>query len=160
MIHLIPSMLTAAKYRELAASSSLIARSYELQANGFYACRAMDQAARARLKAEFQQAGFTAMAFTDSRAVFQFYGLHFLWGHIVKALQEELQLLNLATEPVSAAEVCRYVYGEDFVNEGAGQVPKYDFRTKHAALLGGQDGYVFSREQVLADIRKFVEAER
>ena len=34
---------------------------------------------------------------------------------------------------------------------------RYDFRSRYAELFGGRDGYIFSKEQVLAEIKTFME---
>ena len=157
LLTVIPAMLSEGKYAELAARSSLVAESYSRQANGFYACGVTDAASREGLKQEFMRLGFTAMNFTDSRGVFQFYDLRHLWGHIEAALAAGISLLNIATEPVRADEIYRFLYGKDFVNELDRPVPHYDYRTQHTKVLGGENGYIFSHDEVLADIRRFVE---
>jgi hypothetical protein len=155
LINLIPSMLNAAKYKELSGQSPLIASCYALQANGFYSCQGGAEQ-RAALRAEFERLGFSALNFTDSRAEYQFYRLADLWQHIGLAIEHDLPLLHLATEPLSAAEIYRAVKGGEFVNELASEPPRYDFRTKHAALFGGADGYITDKETVLGDIKEFV----
>lgn len=157
---LIPSMLAAEKYMELAEQSVLVRQSYTRQANGFYACKVEEKDHRNRLKQEFQQLGFTSLAFTDSRSSFQFYGLQFLWPHIKKALQVGIPLLNLATAPVQAGELHRFLCGRPFVNERPEGPLHYDVRTKYADMFSGTGGYIFSRQQVLENIRLFMEAQQ
>jgi hypothetical protein len=156
LINVIPALLKEEKYRELAAASSVIRDGYVRQDNGFYKAVITGNGERASFKAAFERAGFSALNFTDSRAVFQFYPLTALWGHIEAALAAGISLLNLATEPLAAADVYRAVRGGVFQNELASPPPRYDFRTKHAALFGGSGGYVFGKEQVLSDIAAFV----
>jgi hypothetical protein len=92
--------------------------------------------------------------------VFQFYNLDHLWRDVQTANDAELPLVNFATEPVSVRDVARAAFGLDFTID-TGQPPaRYDMRTKHATLFGGRDGYLSSREQVLADLKAFVERER
>lgn len=153
VLQVIPAILSGAKYRELAVGSALIARHYAAQDNGFYRCTAQG-ADRAALRGGFRRVGFTAAQFTDSRDRFQFYNLRSLWEHIEKALAAGLPLLNLATEPVTAAEVVLALTGEAFCNEFRETPVNYDFKTKHAALLGGRDGYILDRAGVLRDIRE------
>lgn len=65
--------------------------------------------------------------------------------------------MNLATEPVSAAELYKALTGEVFKNELKGTPARYDFRTTYAAKFGGKAGYICSKEEILADIKMFVE---
>ena len=46
------------------------------------------------LKEIFEQVGFSAVNFTDSRNVYQFYPLNRLWDDIEIALREEIRLLK------------------------------------------------------------------
>jgi hypothetical protein len=157
LINIIPALLSGAKYQELSVRDPLIACAYTPAGNGFYRLVPPPEAERAMLRAAFERAGFSALDFTDSRAVFQFYNLACLWNHIETALNAGITILNLATGPLSAAEVFKRVRGTDFHNELSAPPPRYDFRTKHAALFGGADGYVCSRDAVLEDIAQFVE---
>ena len=92
--------------------------------------------------------------------VFQFYNLARLWADVRTALAAGLTLVNFATEPVSVHEVAREAFGIDFTNDPGGTPPRYDMRSRHAGLFGGRDGYLYSREQVLAELAVFVAAER
>lgn len=156
-IHVIPAMLNQAKYEELKAKDPFFTKYYALQENGFYKCRELDKAEAEKLRGYFRQVGFSALNFTDSRSVYQFYALKYLWQHIQKAMEQGIQKLNLAVEPVSVHEVYAYLTGEKFVNELGKEPFDYDFCTVHAKELGGAAGYLFTKEQVLSDLKQFVE---
>lgn len=158
-IHVIPSMLKEDKFLQLEAAEEGLTPFYEKQENGFYKCRGLSAEEGEVLRAYFKRAGFSAMNFTDSRGIFQFYPLSRLWGHVERALGNDLRLLNLATEPLEVAEIYRYFTGEAFVNEVAQQPPRYDYRTKYAEMFGGADGYLLRREFLLEDLKRFVEEE-
>jgi hypothetical protein len=168
-IHYIPPMLNEAKFEELTqkerklCGTEQIKAHYIRQDNGFYKCDvaqdASEEAKRIQkeLKETFQQVGFSALNFTDSRGLYQYYNLANLWTDIEKALANGIRLLNLAVEPVTAAAVYEYLTGETFVNELPKAVPHFNYKTKYADLWGGEDGYIRKRAEVLADIKKFVE---
>lgn len=158
MLTIIPHMLNEEKYQELAKQDMRIKESYVRQENGFYQCIATDRKNRKILKESFQRLDFTALDFTDSRAVYQFYPLQQLWDHIEVALRSGIKLLNMATEPIQAAELYYFVYGTPFDNEIQDTPPYYDYKTKYDSLFWGQRGYVLSKASVMEDIRKFVEA--
>lgn len=156
-INVIPFMLKEAKLMELSEKEpALLAECYELQDNGFYKCRELSSEKRAALKACFKRLGFTALSFTDSRNVYQFYPLERLWEDIQTALRHGITLWHPATEPVSAAEVYEYLTGEAFCNELDGTPVYYDYRTRYAEIFGGKDGYICSKEQILQKIAEFV----
>jgi len=90
---------------------------------------------------------------------YQFYNLERLWGDIELALQAGLSLVHLATEPVSVADVARVGFGIDFSDPPLGVQPvSYDFRSQHAGLWGGADGYLLPAVEVLHQIRLFVQS--
>jgi len=160
LINIIPSMLNEAKYVEFGAESEQIKKFYILQDNGFYKCMATEKSDRDALKTQFLNIGFTALNFTDSRASFQFYNLENLCGHILMALENDIEILNIATEPVSTSDIYSLVNDDRFNNTFEKPVPNYDFRTNYAGVFGGKDGYIFSKAHVLKDIKKYLEANR
>ena len=159
MLRITPTMLNAQKYCELAQESELVAQSYALAANGFYALRSeVDTKA---LRSFFAHSPFNALSFTDSRSVYQFYDLRWLWKDIAIALAAKLTLLNVSTQPVSAAEIYAALHhGAVFENHLAAAPVHYDMRSQWDALYGGEDGYLYSKQEVLQAIRSFVFAAR
>lgn len=156
-MHVIPSMLPAERFGELARKEAALKDFYVLQDNGFYRCRALEEAERKLLRERFQALGFTALHFTDSRSIYQFYPLGRLWEDIRTALANGLRLLHPATEPVGAGELYTYLTGKAFVNELAGAPVRYDYRTVHDRLYGGAGGYLCGKGEVMEAIRKFTE---
>lgn len=150
-----PGMLREDKYAQLSAKSPLVERAYTPGPDGF--CRLSGAVDPVELRAWFAGNDWNALNFTDSRSVYQFYDLAQLWEHIGRGLELGLTELNLATPPVSAAQVYRAVTGKDFVNELPGQPFDYDLRTRFDRELGGREGYLCSREEELDRICRFME---
>jgi hypothetical protein len=155
-INIIPSMLKEEKFNELEQKDNYLNPFYELQDNGFYKLKALSDTERQKLKEYFLNIGFSALNFTDSRGIFQFYNLKYLWNHIKIARNANLKLLNLATEPVSISELYKSLTNKEFVNEISSNIPHYDYRTKNYELFGGKDGYIFDKDFVLSDIKEYV----
>ncbi len=158
LINIIPSMLNEKKYSELSEKNGLIAESYKRQDNGFYRLSCRDDEKK-ELRQAFLDIGFSALNFTDSRGVFQFYNLAQLWKHIDIIIKNDLSLVNMAVEPVCTADIYKEVTGDEFVNEIAAAPPLYDFKTKYSTLFGGENGYIDSKQNVMRDIVGFVKAE-
>lgn len=154
-INVIPFMLKEAKFDELMKLDSDLRKYYELQDNGFYKVNVADED-RELLKEKFRKVGFSALNFTDSRSIYQFYNLANLWLDIQIALKAGITLWHPATEPVSAGEVYEYLTGEKFENELGGVPADYDYKTLYAEQFDGKEGYIDSKSQVLNDIKKFV----
>ena len=164
-IHFIPALLNEQKFTELSAQKKELIEYYIRNEKGFYACRAEGKEEREVLKRLFEEVHFSALNFTDSRAVYQFYDLSDLYTDIDRAMQSGICLLNMATEPVSAGEVYRYLTGEVFANELPGTPAAYDMRTIHERKLSGiaakdqNGGYLYQKEDMLKRIKEFTDKE-
>ena len=156
-IHYIPSLLNENKYDELSSVSNIIKENYCLQDNGFYKCNC-DESDKYLLKEEFKKIGFSALNFTDSRGKFQFYNLANLWKDIELALKNNIKILNIATEPITIGELHKYLSGNTFINELNKNIPNYNFKSKYDKLYGGKDGYLYLKDQILLDIKEFVDS--
>ena len=149
-----PALLRPDKYRQLAAESELVRIAYEDAGNGFY--KLSGKADPAALRAWFAAASFNALAFTDSRSVYQFYDLARLWRDIRTALDADLRVLHLATPPLSAARVYEAFTGKTFTNHLPGAPFDYDLRTRYAALLGGAGEYLCTEPECLTAVCDFL----
>ena len=149
-----PAMLRKEKYVKLAGETELVKQGYSDAGNGFYKLNGEVDAGR--LRSWFADNNWNALNFTDSRSVYQFYNLERLWQDIQTALRLELSELNLATPPVSAAQVYQVVTGKKFENHLPTQPFDYDLRTLYADSFGGANGYLCSVEEELSDISDFM----
>lgn len=156
-INVIPFMLKKEKFTELAAQDADLNKYYSLQDNGFYKVNVKDEE-RELLKDKFRRLGFSALNFTDSRSIYQFYNLAGLWDDIQTALNNNIKLWHPATEPVSAGEIYKYLTGAGFINELSGAPAHYDCKTIYDAVFDGSNGYIYEKEAVLSDIKEFVKA--
>lgn len=96
----------------------------------------------------------------DTRHVFQFYCLDHLSADAERFMRQNWPVLNMATEPVDTAAVAEICLGRTVVNEVAPRPVRYDMRSLHAVALGGKNGYIYSRAEVLEDLRRFVTQEK
>lgn len=153
MISIAPPLLSPSKYEELACVSNLIRRDYCLRDDGFYGLRGREPLRD--LKEWFSEQDFNALSFTDSRSRFQFYDLTMLWSDISIALRDQRPLFNLATPPVTAADVYGYVRQKTWVNHLSDKPFDYDMKTEY-----GLEGtpYLCTLEEELSGIKAFVEA--
>lgn len=157
LIHIIPSMLKEEKFNELASKNNLIKNYYIKLENGFYQCKDLANEERKKLKNYFNTIGFSALNFTDSRGKYQFYNLAYLWKHISIALKNNIKILNLATEPISIEELYKYIKNSTFINEISDNIANYNFKTKYDYIYNGKNGYIFKKDFILEDIKKFIQ---
>lgn len=155
-INMIPQMLKKEKMDKLLGYNNNLVNYYALQDSNFYQLKILSENEKVEVKKIFQKIGFSALNFTDSRSVYQFYNLSRLWNDIQTALKNDLKLWHPATEPVSAAEVYKYLTGEDFVNEIMAMPAYYDYKTVHSKIFGGRNGYINSKTEILSQIKDFI----
>lgn len=157
-INVIPFMLTETKFKELVKTDAELVKFYELQGNGFYKVNVLEED-RELLKEKFRKLGFSALNFTDSRNIYQFYNLGRLWDDIQIALNAGITLWHPAVEPVSVGELYKYLTGSEFNNELKGIPVFYDYKTIHEKLFDGKNGYIEDKKVVLQEIKMFVKGE-
>lgn len=155
-INVIPFMLKAEKFEELSEIDGRLKEYYELQDNGFYRCKLLDEKQKDFLRDLFKKLGFTALNFTDSRSVYQFYPLERLRNDIQILLEKDIKLWHSATEPISAGELYEFLTGEVFKNELIGVPANYDYKTLYAKEFHGKDGYISTKQQIMQSIADFL----
>lgn len=96
----------------------------------------------------------------DPMGRFQFYDLSRLWDDISILSRAGVKLAQLVTEPVLTADIAQMFFpGATLGPVPEGGSPIYDFRTKHAAIFGGGNGYLYGRDEVLRRMADFVTTE-
>lgn len=153
-INFIPALLNEKKMAELSAKEPVLKEYYALRDDGFWAVKG--DIDRTALKELFKKLGFSALNFTDSRGVFQYYNLKYLYNDIQKVIDNNIPLMNIATQPIEIGTLHKVLTGQDFENKVAAKPPYYDFRTKYAEIFGGRDGYIQTSDFVYNDIKEFV----
>jgi nucleoside-diphosphate-sugar epimerase len=91
----------------------------------------------------------------DSRGLYQFYDVTRLSHDIDIALDADLSVVHLVTEPVAVSDLARAALGIEFTNELPAPPPRYDVHTRHAALFGGTAPYLETKPRVLSGIASF-----
>ncbi|MEE1218644.1 MAG: sugar nucleotide-binding protein [Ruminococcus sp.] len=152
-INFIPPMLNEEKYSDFSSRDELIKKHYISLNNGFYKCNATDTATKKALKESFKNIGFSALNFTDSRSVYQFFNLKNLYFMIEDCLDKGIKKINLVTPPVSISELYNELSGQAFENLLNKEPFNYDLKTKHF-----DSGYIMSKNQELAEIKDFVDS--
>ena len=85
---------------------------------------------------------------------FQFYSLEHLTKDIELALKNNLQLLNISSEPLSVQEVAQVCLGHKLPESNV-QGIKYDYKSAYASMYGGKNGYLYNKAQVLSDLKAY-----
>lgn len=98
---------------------------------------------------------------THYQSVFQFYDMSRLWMDIQTVRSNRLELVNFATEPVSAFEVAESCFGIPFRNVNDKAPVKYDMHSKWAKIFKSeQPHYMSAKDEIFAQIRALVAREK
>ncbi|WP_264320297.1 hypothetical protein [Zarconia navalis] len=88
--------------------------------------------------------------------IFQFYNLEYLWRDIQVILENELKLVNFATEPIAVRDVAQKAFGLEFTNRPHDNPIRYDMKTRYGDRLGrSASSYLYERSQILHDLKNF-----
>ena len=158
MIHFLPSILSETKIYDL--GFKYLSEFYLLQDNGYYRLKSIGAAERKELVLFFNNAGFSALSFTDSRSVFQFFNLSYINNYIEKARESGIRLINIVTAPCQAGELYEYIFEKSFINEHNEPWHNYNIKSIYAEEFGGTEGYLIPKEKVMKDIKNYVLSER
>ena len=96
--------------------------------------------------------------FIPKEGFFQFYYLKHLWKDISKALNNNLKILNISTEPISISELSMKIFNIKSSKKWiTNKKPYYDMHTKYGHLWGKEDSYLYSKSEILSEIKDFVD---
>lgn len=96
----------------------------------------------------------------DSRGSFQFYNLDHISSDINKSLKHKIKTLNVSSEPVTVGEIASHCFDFNFENLVLPTPAKYDFKSIYSELWARNDGYLYSKDSVLKECKRFVEKYR
>lgn len=83
---------------------------------------------------------------------FQWYPLSHIWSHIETAMTNDLDLVNLSVEPILTETIVSRFFPHLAVGSDPFPAAHYDMRSEHHALFDGENGYLLSKDQVLAEM--------
>lgn len=90
---------------------------------------------------------------------FQHYDVRLLWNDIERALEGGYSSFNLATPPLTNAELAQEVFGRDISSQVPAE-PESPFARMYTrnmtTIHGSSDGYLLTRDEEIASLRAFV----
>lgn len=88
---------------------------------------------------------------------FQYYYLKNLWKDIQTAVDNNIRLINLFTEPIATSEILQTCFSAKKVGANPSKEMHYNLCTQHADLFGKTGPYIYDKKEVLQQIIEFVE---
>lgn len=90
---------------------------------------------------------------------FQYYDITRLWADIGVALEHQLELVHLFTQPIATRQIVQRYFPQKQVGQTPAPQAHYDHRTRYAALYGGSGGWIASADAVLDRLGVYLKTE-
>jgi len=94
----------------------------------------------------------------DSRARVQLYHVDNIDKDVEKIIANDIEIINISAEPITVGEIANNVFGFS-LDKKHDEPFSTDMRSKYGSLYGTNDGYLYSKESTLNEIRQFVLSE-
>ncbi|GIW65409.1 MAG: hypothetical protein KatS3mg093_388 [Candidatus Parcubacteria bacterium] len=98
--------------------------------------------------------------YVHPESVFQFYNLDNIGLDLEVIIKNRIPLVNITSEPVSVQEIARYVLGREIKGNPNLKSVYYNMKTKYAYFFNKKGGYLYLKNEILPEIKKFVEREK
>lgn len=96
---------------------------------------------------------FDHVASISAMSTYQYFPITDLWPLIELCVAEGITRINVATEPVSVAQIFE-IFGNE--PKGSTRLINYDMKTRYDKMFGGTNGYILDASSVLGKIGQFV----
>ncbi|WP_455089434.1 hypothetical protein [Peptoanaerobacter stomatis] len=161
LINKVPSVILKSKFNELYNLANddekkILSNNYIKNKNGDY--EYLNSLNSKKLLIKFLEKNkYTSLIFTDSRSKFQFYNLDNLWKDINIALNNNINILNITSEPITAQEIAKKCFNIEFNNIISEKNPvDYCIKSIYYEKYGGYDGYLYTKYDIIEGIKKFI----
>lgn len=98
---------------------------------------------------------FDQVATISALSTYQYFSIVDLWPLIERCITESIPKINVATEPVSVAQICE-IFGVE--SKSSTRTFNYDMKTLHDSVFGGTNGYILNASQILEKISLFAKS--
>jgi hypothetical protein len=129
---------------------------YELDGSGIFHLKNINKDLKVKLRRQFMEMKSNALMFTNSKSEYQFYNLAWLWEDLRKIIYNDIHIITLATEPIAANELFEYIYNRTYENNESSEI-RYNLWTKYARILNGNEHYIYDKDFLINDLKKFVQ---
>lgn len=96
----------------------------------------------------------------NAKSSYQYYHLKYLWRDIKIALDNNIKLVNIFTEPLTTQEIFNAFFSEKDIGKEAVAAVHYNLHTKYAEIWGNNSHYMYSKDAILQQLSEFIEAYR
>ncbi len=87
---------------------------------------------------------------------FQYYYLKHLWADIQIAVQADVRLINLFTEPVATSTIIDKFFPGKQVGQNPAAEVHYNLHTSHTRLWRKDGRYIYTRDEIIGHLEEFI----
>lgn len=102
-----------------------------------------------------KKADFTALKFTNAESLYQFYSLKHLKKDIDIAIDSNIRILNICSDPVKAKDIAKNIFNINYNNDNGKEPLYYDMKTIYAKKWSKKGNYQYSKNEVYKDLKSF-----
>jgi len=93
----------------------------------------------------------------NTKSSYQYYYLKHLWSDVQVAIDNDIKLINLFTEPVPTEEIYSTFFPEKKIGQEAVPEGHYNLNTKYAKFWGHNGHYVYTKDDMLEQLSEFIQ---
>ena len=93
----------------------------------------------------------------NDKSSFQYYYLKHLWKDIQIALDNDIKLINLFTEPISTQEIHKIFFASKGIGEEEVPESHYDLYTRYAHNWNNSGNYIYTKNEMIQQLSEFIE---
>jgi hypothetical protein len=96
------------------------------------------------------------LAMINVMSEFQYYPLEYLWADVQIAVQNDLKLINLFSEPIPTHKIVSSFFSAKVIGADAAPRVLYSLRSKYAYIWGNSAHYTYTKEQIILCMAEFI----
>jgi len=94
----------------------------------------------------------------NKKSSYQYYFLKYLWRDIQIAIENDIKLINLFTEPVPTQEIYQTFFASKNIGQEAVPEGHYDLYTKYAKNWNNSGNYIYTKDEMIEQLSDFISA--
>lgn len=92
----------------------------------------------------------------NKKSSYQYYFLKYLWRDIQIAIENDIKLINLFTEPVSTQEIYQTFFASKNIGQEEAPEGHYDLYTKYAKNWNNSGNYIYTKDEMIEQLSDFI----
>lgn len=102
---------------------------------------------------------YSSIFFHSKESTHQFYNLRYLWNDILTILDNEIDLINISTEPIKLNEIYQNVFNEDMPDTKS-NIYNENMYSSYSSIWGTPSGYMYKKENIKSEILLYLKSQK